>query len=59
MLGARNSSQIDETFTRARHENINAYYISQSYFGLPRQSIRNNSDRKMLIKQTLRDVKNM
>ena len=59
MLGAKNSSQIDEFFTRGRHENLDVYYISQSYFGLPRQSIRNNSDRLILFKQTLRDVQIM
>ena len=56
MLGAKNSSQIDEFFTRGRHEDLDVYYISQSYFALPRQSIRNNSDRLILFKQTLRDV---
>ena len=59
ILGARNSSQIDEFFTRGRHENLDVYYISQSYFALPRQSIRNNSDRLILFKQTLRDVQSM
>ena len=59
MLGARNSSQIDEFFTRGRHEDLDVYYISQSYFGLPRQSIRHNSDRLILVKQTLRDVQSM
>ena len=59
MLGARNSSQIDEFFTRGRHENLDVYYISQSYFALPRQSIRNNSDRLILFKQTLRGVQSM
>ena len=59
MLGAKNSSQIDEFFTRGRHENLDVYYISQSYFGLPMQSIRNNSDRLILFKQTLRDVQSM
>ena len=59
MLGAKKSSQIDEFFTRGRHEDLDVYYISQSYFGLPRQSIRNNSDRLILFKQTLRDVQNM
>ena len=59
MLGAKNSSQIDEFFTRGRHEDIDVYYISQSYFALPRQSIRNNSDRLILFKQTLRDVQSM
>ena len=42
MLGARSSSQIDEIFTRGRHEDLDVYYISESYFALPRQSIRNN-----------------
>ena len=59
MLGAKNSSQKDEFFTRGRHEDLHVYYISQSSFALPRQSIRNNSDRLMLFKQTLRDVQSM
>ena len=59
MLGARNSFQIDEFFTRGRHEDLDVYYISQSYFALPRQSIRNNSDRLILFKQSLRDVQSM
>ena len=59
MLGARNSSQIDEFFTRGRLEDLDVYYISQSYFALPRQSIRNNSDRLILFKQTLRGVQSM
>ena len=46
-------------FTRRRHEDLDVYYISQSYFAFPRQSIRNNSDRLILFKQTLRDVQSM
>ena len=56
MLGARNFSQTDDFFTRGSHEDLDVYYISQSYFSSPRQSIRNNSDRLILFKQTLRDV---
>ena len=59
MLGAKNSSQIDKFFTRGKHEDLDVYYISQSYFALPRQIIRNNSDRLLLFKQTLRDVQSM
>ena len=59
MLGARNGSQIDEFFTARRHEDLDVYYISHSYIGLTRQSIRNNSDRLLLFKQTLRDVQNV
>ena len=56
MVGARNSSQIDKFFTRGRHEYLDVYYNSQSYFVLPRQSFRNNSDRLILFKQTSRNV---
>ena len=59
MLGAKNSSQIDEFFTRGRHEDLDVYYISQSYFAFPRQSIRNKSDRIILFKQTLREFQSM
>ena len=59
MLGARNSSEIDEIFTRGRHEDLDGYHISQIYFAVPRQSIRNNKDRLILFRQTLRDVQNM
>ena len=58
-LGARNSSQLDEFFTRGRPEKLNVYHTNQSYFGLPRQSIRNNSDKIILSKQTLRAVESM
>ena len=59
MLGARNSSQIDVFYTRGRQEDLSVFYVSHGYFGLPRQSIRNNSDRLILFKQTLRDVQSM
>ena len=59
MLGARKCSQIDEFLTRGRREDSDVYYISQSYFALPRRNIRNNSDRLILFKQTLRDVQSM
>ena len=59
MLGARNSSQMDELYTRGKNEEINLYYISQSNFGSPRQSIRNNSDSIKLFKQTLTHVESM
>ena len=59
MLEAKNSSPIDEFFTRGRHEDLYVYYISQRFFGLPRRSIRDNSDRLILFKQALRDVQSM
>ena len=59
MLGARNSSQIDDILTRGRHEDLDVYYISQSYFALPSQGFRNTSDRLLLFKQTLRNVQSV
>ena len=59
MLGARNSSQIDEFCTRGKHKDLDVHYISQNYFALLRQSIRNNSDKLILLKQILRDVQSM
>ena len=59
ILGARNSSQTGQFFTRGRHENSDVYYISQSCFDLPRRSTRSNSDRLILFKQTLRDLQRM
>ena len=59
MLGARNSSQIDDFCTRGRHEHLSVFYVSQSYFGLLRQSNRYNSDRLILFRQTISDVQSM
>ena len=59
MLWAPNSSQTDEFFTRGRHEDLDVYYISQSYFGLLKHSILDNSDRLILFTQTLREIQNM
>ena len=59
MLGARNSSQTDEFYTRGRHEDSSVIYVSQSVFALPRQNIRINSDRLILFKQTLINVQSV
>ena len=59
MLGAQNSSQRSDFCTRGRHENLNVSYIAQSYFSVPRQTIRNNGDRIIMFKQTLRDFQSI
>ena len=56
MLLSKQESNIDLFFTRGRHNNIDIYYISQSYFHLPKNTIRNNSNINILFKQTLRDI---
>ena len=35
---------IDPFFTRGRHNDLDVYYLLQSYFDLPKRTIRNNSN---------------
>ena len=56
MLLSKQESNIDLFFTRGRHNNIDIYYISQSCFHLPKNTIRNNSNIIILFKRTLRDL---
>ena len=49
-------SKIDLFLTRGRHSNNYIYYISQSYFHLPKNTIRNSSNTIILFNQTLRDI---
>ena len=43
-------------FTRGRHQNVDVYYISQSWSELLKNTIRNNWSRIMLFPQTLKDI---
>ena len=56
MLVSKPESNINPFFTRGRHSNIDTYYMSQSYFHLPKNTIRYNSNINILFKQTLRDI---
>ena len=56
MLLLKQESNINLSFTRRRHNNIDTYYISQSFFDFPKNTIRNNSKIIILLKQTLRDI---
>ena len=56
MLLSKQECNIDLFFTRGRHHNIDFYYISQSYFHLPKTTIRNNSIIIILFEQTLREI---
>ena len=47
---------IDPFFTRGRHNDLDVYYLSQSYFDLPKRTIRNNSNFIILFQQILKDV---
>ena len=56
MLLSKQESNIDVFFTRARHNGIDIYYISQSYFHHPKTTIPKISNSAILFKQTLRDI---
>ena len=54
ILGSSNSKFIGQIFIRGRHNNLDIYYLSQSYFILPKRTIRNNSNKIILFNQTLK-----
>ena len=55
-----NQKLIDPFFTRGRHNFLSqSYYLSQSYFEVPKRTIRNNSNLKILFQQTLKDVEHI
>ena len=49
-----NQKLIEPCFTRGRHNDLDVYYLSQSYFDLPKRTIRNNSNIIILFQQTLK-----
>ena len=53
-LGPQNKAEA--FYTRGRHNNCDAFYISQYYFRLPRQTIRENTNFIILFPQ---DAKNL
>ena len=54
-----NQKLIDPFFIRGRHNDLDVYYLSQSYFDLPKRTIRNNSNIIILFRQTLKDVEHI
>ena len=49
----------DPFFTRGRHNDLDVFYLSHSYFDLPKRTIRNNSIIIILFQQTLKDVEHI
>jgi len=49
-------NKCEDYYTRGRHSNVDCFYLSQNYFRLPRQTIRENSNFICLFKQ---DHKNL
>ena len=59
ILGSTNSRYINQLLTAGSDNNLDIYYLSQSYFVLPKRTMRNNSNKINLSNQTLRDTKTL
>ena len=57
--GSSNSRFIDQFFIRGRHNNLDIYYLSQTYSDLPKRTIRNNSNKIILFNQLLKDFEHI
>ena len=57
-VNERNQTVMDSYYTRGRHSSCNCIYVSQSYFQLPRRSIRNNAKTFILFKLNSIDINN-
>ena len=53
-LGKQSTSR--SYFTRGRHSNCDVFYISQNYFSLPRNSVRENSNFIILFPQNAKSI---
>ena len=51
-----NQKLIDPFFTRGRHNDLDIYYLSQSYFDLPERTIRNNSNIIILFQLKMKNL---
>ena len=56
MLGSNEAKEIGAFFTRCRYQILDIYYISQSWYELPKNNIRNNCSRIVLFPQSLKDI---
>ena len=59
ILGSSSSRFMDQFFNRGCHNDLDIFYLSQSYFDLPKRTFRNNSDKNILFNQTLKDIEHI
>ena len=50
---------MDPFFTRGRYKGLCVYFLSQSFFDLPKRLIRDDSNVMFFSKRTLKDVENI
>ena len=56
ILGSGKSKYKDQFFVRGRHNNLCSYFLSQSFFDLPKRTIRENSNNIILFNQTIKVI---
>ena len=56
VLASPISRYIVRFFKKCRSDKLDIHYLSQSYFDLLKIPIRNNSNKKILFNQTLKDI---
>jgi len=49
-------NKCEAYYTRGRHSNVDCFYLAQSYFRLPRQTIRENANFICLFEQDLKNI---
>ena len=58
-LGSSSNRFLDQFFIRGRHNNLDIYYLSQSYFDLPKRTIGEKSIKTLLFNQTKKDMEHI
>ena len=59
ILGSSNNRLVDQYFITGRHNDLDIFYLSQSYFDLPKRTIRNISYKFILFNRTLKDIEHI
>ena len=59
ILGSSKGKYVDQFFIRGRHNNLDFYCLSQSYFVLPKRTIRKICNKNVLFNPTLEEMENI
>ena len=59
ILGSSSIKYKDQFSIRGRQNYLDNYYLSQSYFDLPKRTILNNSNKIFLFNQTMKDIESI